>query len=307
MVERFRERALNGNAIAQNNLGALYLKGHGVAQSYEQARHWFEMAAEAELPGAMFNLAMVYLRGYGVEIDINKSNALLQQSAQHGDRDAQFFLGLHYSNGTGVNRDIEAAKLWFRRAAEQELAVAMYNLGILYLNPDPDLGDEDLALAWLEKARAAKYPGIDLIIAKINLSSKEDPARIALGVEQYIALAEANNLEAQIQLGMMYTLGQHIEQSYDEGRFWLERAATQGAAHAQLNLGNLYAEGIGVDKDLVKAMAWYSIAADNGDPAASQNAELLRESLSKDERKAANLESEKLRARYGSGLDSVGR
>ena len=307
LAQKFQTRALAGDPIAQNNLGALYLKGRGLEQDYVQARFWFEKAVEGALPGAMFNLAMVYLRGYGVDVDIEKSNALLTQSANQGDRDAQFFLGLHYSTGTGLEKDLEMAKLWFTRAAEQQVAAAMYNVAILYLDSDPAIGDEDLAMEWLKKAAAENYPGADLTIAKINLSRSDDPEKVALGVTQYIELAESNNLDAQIQLGMLYTLGQNVAQNYDEGRFWLERAATQGAAQAQLNLGNIYAEGIGIEQDLGKAMAWYTIAMENGDSAAVRNAEILAGKLSTADREAAHIETQRLRTRYGPELDSVGQ
>ena len=302
---KFEQRAESGDPIAQNNLGALYLKGRGVEQSYDKARYWFESAVAAELPGAMFNLAMVYLRGYGVGIDVDKSNDLLERSASKGDRDAQFFLGLHYSSGTGFEKDLEAAKLWFRRAAEQQVAAAMYNLGVLYL--DPAVDNDALAIEWLEKAAAANYPGVELTIAKVNLSRSDNPERVALGVKQYTELAESNNLDAQIQLGMLYTLGQGVAQNFDEGRFWLERAATQGSAQAQLNLGNIYADGVGVEQDLGKAMAWYTIAADNGDPAATRNADLLATKLSDTERSTAETEATRLRQRYGAELDTVGQ
>ena len=307
LAQKFRERAANGDLVAINNLGALYLKGRGVEQDYTQARVWFEQAAEAKLPAAMFNLAMIYLRGYGVEISIERANELLNESAHYGDRDAQFFLGLHYYHGTGLPRNLDAAKSWFRRAAEQNVAAAMYNLGILYLDPDPTVGDENLAMTWLEKAASAGYPGVELIIAQVNLSHHEDPERVALGAQQYIKLAESNNIDAQIQLGMMFTLGEGVTQNFDEGRFWLERAATQGAAQAQLNLGNIYADGVGVIQNRGKALAWYTIAAENGDAVAAGNVESLTAELSDSERATAQRETAELRARYGSDLDTIAR
>ena len=305
LAKQFSSRAEQGDPIAQNNLGALYLQGKGVQQNYITAKNWFEQAASQELPGAMFNLAMVYLRGYGVEADLNKTNHLLEKSAQRGDRDAQFFLGLHYSKGIGFDENLDAAKIWFRRAAEQGVAAAMYNLGVIYLDPDPAKGDETQALTWLEKASAKDYPGAELVIARVHLSHVEDPLRMEKGAQQYMSLAESNNLDAQIQLGMMYTFGQGVEQNYDEGRFWLERAASQGASQAQLNLGNIFAEGLGVDKDLGLALAWYSIAAANGDQAAAKNATLLSDELDDAQKQAAEQKMLDLRERFGPDLNTV--
>ncbi len=41
----FRKAADQGNAEAQNNIGALYAKGEGVAHEYAQALSWFHIAA----------------------------------------------------------------------------------------------------------------------------------------------------------------------------------------------------------------------------------------------------------------------
>ena len=38
--------AQKGLAGAQNNLGKMYLQGHGVAQDYKEAGKWFRLAAD---------------------------------------------------------------------------------------------------------------------------------------------------------------------------------------------------------------------------------------------------------------------
>ena len=56
-----------GHARAQNNLGLLYVRGHGVAQDYERATALFQAAAEQGLPTAMTNLSVMYANGLGIE------------------------------------------------------------------------------------------------------------------------------------------------------------------------------------------------------------------------------------------------
>jgi len=45
-VHWYQKAAEQGNAAAQNDLGFMYLNGLGVAQSDEQAVHWYRKAAE---------------------------------------------------------------------------------------------------------------------------------------------------------------------------------------------------------------------------------------------------------------------
>ncbi len=59
-----------GNAMAQFNLGLMYVKGQGVPQNYDQARQCFEKAAAQGLADAQFNLGIMYYNGQGVRQDV---------------------------------------------------------------------------------------------------------------------------------------------------------------------------------------------------------------------------------------------
>ena len=45
MAEFFRKAAEQGEAIAQFNLGNMYVQGHGVAKDYVQAHLWLSLSA----------------------------------------------------------------------------------------------------------------------------------------------------------------------------------------------------------------------------------------------------------------------
>ena len=45
----------------------MYEKGQGVAQSYDQAVYWYQLAAEQGDVDAQKNLAVMYKKGLGVE------------------------------------------------------------------------------------------------------------------------------------------------------------------------------------------------------------------------------------------------
>ena len=79
----FHESAEQGDALAQYQLGNMYLNGIGVEQKYFMAVHWFRKAAE-------------------------------QREAI-----AQYFLGMMYAHGRGVMRNNDEAIYWYSKAAEQ--------------------------------------------------------------------------------------------------------------------------------------------------------------------------------------------
>lgn len=86
------ELANEGDACAQNNLGAMYYYGHGVEQSDEKAAEW------------------------------------VLKAAKQGFADAQNHLGLMYKNGTGVEQSYEKAREWLQKAADQGFDCAMFGL-----------------------------------------------------------------------------------------------------------------------------------------------------------------------------------
>jgi uncharacterized protein len=80
-VDSLKERAAQGDAGAQYNLGVMYDKGQGVPQDYAEALMWYRLAAA------------------------------------QGDAEAQYRLGLVYSLGNGVPQDYVQAHKWFTLAA----------------------------------------------------------------------------------------------------------------------------------------------------------------------------------------------
>jgi TPR repeat protein len=68
-LDQTREKAEQGEADAQFNLGLLYANGEGVPQDYAEARTWYLKAAEQGDAKAQFNLGLLYSHGWGVPQD----------------------------------------------------------------------------------------------------------------------------------------------------------------------------------------------------------------------------------------------
>jgi uncharacterized protein len=78
--------------------------------------------------------------------------------------------------------------------------------------------------------------------------------------------AEQGQGEAQYSMGMRYLLGQSVVQDEAEAVRWLKPAADQGVAVAQATLALRYAKGEGVPQDDVEAYKWAMLARSQGDP-----------------------------------------
>lgn len=113
-----------GSRIAQNQLGATYLRGVGVQQSPRLAASWFESAAKQGDCYGQANLADLYRRGDGVKKDLAVAHSLYLAAASQGHATSQYNVALMYLYGEGTKLDKAAAVYWLRKAASQKLDAA---------------------------------------------------------------------------------------------------------------------------------------------------------------------------------------
>ncbi|MFO7593868.1 MAG: tetratricopeptide repeat protein [Pseudomonadota bacterium] len=115
-LTQMQQQAEQGDAWAQLNLGAAYDNGLGVEQNVEQARHWYQKAAEQGLAEAQFNLAHLL-------VTEEEQSALaaewMLKAAKQGMADAQYLMGVTYAEGIGVEENEEKAIAWLQKAIAQ--------------------------------------------------------------------------------------------------------------------------------------------------------------------------------------------
>jgi uncharacterized protein len=74
-------------------------------------------------------------------------------------------------------------------------------------------------------------------------------------------LADKGNMNAEAQLGWMYSVGRGVPQDYAKAAKWYSLAAGQGHGWAQFELGMLYNKGQGVPRDYVLSYMWINLSA----------------------------------------------
>ncbi|MDR1110176.1 MAG: sel1 repeat family protein [Deltaproteobacteria bacterium] len=123
------ERAENGEARAQYELGLAYSSGRQVVQDLEEAVNWWRQAFEQGLEEPIYELAQAYGQGGpGLERDLAESFYWWLQAAKWGRLEAAtqacWRVGQAYANGVGVAQDFDQARRWLAKASEQGLAEA---------------------------------------------------------------------------------------------------------------------------------------------------------------------------------------
>lgn len=136
-VAALYQKASDGDAEAQLELGTRYLTGRGVAmEDAVQARDWLTKSADKGNATAQFSLGEMYSTGWGIPEDKARAAIWYRKAADQGLATAQYALGNMYESGRGAPLNHEEAVTLIRKAANQGFAPAKSWLQTHALNPE---------------------------------------------------------------------------------------------------------------------------------------------------------------------------
>ena len=99
-----------------------------VAQDFDEAIKWYQLAADQNNPDAQFNLGMMLLKGQGVSQDYDKGIDLIERASEKDHPAALYHLGLAYDLGDGVEQDDEYSNYNYEIAAERGHSGARFGM-----------------------------------------------------------------------------------------------------------------------------------------------------------------------------------
>lgn len=252
IVDLYRFAAQQGDLDARMRLGLMFHEGDGVTRDPEQAAHWFQLAASADLPAGQAALAFLHEQGTGVEQDFAQALTLYRAAAGRKHAWAQYRLGLMYRDGRGVPRDREKAIELFKAAADQGDVGGLFHLGEMYEN------------GW---------------------GTERDPGEAA---DWYRKAAERNHDRAEYSLAVLYRDGRGVPRDSEKAAYWFERSALAGYAPAQYSLGLAYEVGSGVASEPVRAVLWYYVAERHGHAEAGNRRRQILAAMTPQQRRDAD-------------------
>lgn len=118
-----------GNSKAQNDIGRMYVMGHGVERSESLAFSYFEKSALNGESAGQYNLGRSYLHGIGCTLDLNKAVEWYKKATANNSERAKYMLGYLYLKGLGVPQDYDQAVEWFKTSKD---GMAKHWLGVCY-------------------------------------------------------------------------------------------------------------------------------------------------------------------------------
>lgn len=102
-----------GDSFAQNTLGNMFWRGHGVTQDKAEAERWYRLAAEQGYAHAQINIGSMYHFGKGVPKDGIEALRWYHLAAKQGYAQAQYLIGHIYVTGVGVQKNCILAHMWY--------------------------------------------------------------------------------------------------------------------------------------------------------------------------------------------------
>ncbi|KAF1959217.1 HCP-like protein [Byssothecium circinans] len=133
-VQLFTEAAELGHPQAALKLGEAY--EHGFLRCPKDAGlsvHYYNCAAQADIPEAMMNLCAWYMVGAEpvLEKDENEAYEWAKKAAEHGLSKAEYACGYFTEMGIGCRRDPLEANVWYVKAADHGDERAKQRLAII--------------------------------------------------------------------------------------------------------------------------------------------------------------------------------
>ncbi|KAJ4345500.1 Chitin synthase 4 [Didymosphaeria variabile] len=133
-IQLFTQAAELGHAQAALKLGECY--EHGQLRCPKDAAlsvHYYNCAAQADIPEAMMNLCAWYMVGAEpvLEKDENEAYEWAKRAAEHGLPKAEYACGYFTEMGIGCRRDPLEANVWYVKAADHGDERAKQRLAII--------------------------------------------------------------------------------------------------------------------------------------------------------------------------------
>lgn len=231
-----------------------YFSRKAMGSGAEQIESIREIAERGDVY-SQFRMGQLYYEGKGVRADDREAAMWFLKAAQQDHGEAQFILATMYEKGAGVVKSDEEAFKWYLQAATQghERASVILESAKWTIHKQKHLAGDDTYV----------HPGHDDSESPVQSRSDQRQGGEEL-FQKYLVKAQAGDVDAQYNLGIMYYHGDGVAKNHDEALKWFHLSAEQGDAEAQFNLGFMYGRGEGTAKDHRASMEWFQKAASQG-------------------------------------------
>jgi SEL1 protein len=231
----FRRGMELGDALSQYSMGILYLNGFGVPQDPVKAAELFGAAADQDLAIAQVRLGALFLDQGDVAIAIK----YFELAARHGHLEAFYYLAEMTHSGVGRDKSCHIAAAYYKIVAEK---AELISTSFPEANEAYENGDLETALVSYMMAAEQGFE-----IGQANVAYLLDQAKPRATVSSLIPFVKQNaSLATDAFLALIY---------------WT-RSAEQKNIDSMVKMGDYYLMGLGTTPDQEKAAQCYQAAAE---------------------------------------------
>ncbi|GIU42485.1 hypothetical protein TUM3794_25910 [Shewanella colwelliana] len=232
-------------------------------ESFRQAAHWFEQAAE-HLPDALYEHGVSLIHGYSGEADVAAGETHIISAAKAGVANAMALLGYFYLvGGAYIEVNQVEALHYLQAAARLEQSEAMANLGVLYYQQ----ADYGQAYHYISSAAQAGFPHAQYHLA-LMLARGEGCQADALASEQWMAeAAEQGQLDAMLNRAQQMLNNENaLGNDFSVAERYLREVVKYGhSVPAMIELSIALADGILGRIDVVGSATLLKMARERAD------------------------------------------
>ncbi|MCG8464469.1 MAG: hypothetical protein MI750_06405 [Xanthomonadales bacterium] len=253
--------------------GKIYEDGLGVDQDYDQALHYYQLAADKGNTVGVNKIAELGLRDASSESTALAIN-YLQQTAEQGSYSAMRQLSRIYGSDRYRLKDFEKYVHWLRKASANGDPSAGRELGILLMTDQQRRPSPNMAHLYISESTPDKQGEHYFWLARtlaLGNYAEESKQEISDYYQQAIAqehLSAMNNYAVLVLNGVLQG---------DKGDAFdlLDDASDEGNISATYNKAWCYEHGLGTKQRLRKAIRYYEKAAEKGSVRAMKRLEYL--------------------------------
>lgn len=255
----------------------MYKKGEYVKKNNNKFMFWLQKSASEGCLKSEIQLGKIYKKETLLPNSKELSFYWFKKAALKGSAIAEYYIGYDYENSIGLKRcHYKKASYWFNKSAKQKYLPAKHQLEIYYClikrskklckmgyNQSKHLSIESFRNGDLEYVEPLLYAAMDGDpIAQFWESSFDAGAgHYKRSVYWLKKAVKKKNVQAEMNLGNDYLIGQGVPKSYSKAIYYLKESALKGFNIAEYDYGIMYYTGKGVQQSYQKANYWFKKSA----------------------------------------------
>lgn len=260
----------SGDPGAQNGLGIMYLHGLGVPKNPTKAADYFKAAAIQDFALAQVNLGALYLD----QGETETATRYFEAAARYKHVEALYYLAELANQAVGKPRNCEVAAKYYKSVAERAEVIhssfieanQAYEAGDLesalvnnLMAAEQGYENAQINVAYLLDQQRSK-----LVLPQSMLFSKPKPTILqnaALALVYWTRSSKQGYVDSWVKMGDYYLNGVGTEVSIERAATCYTAAADyQQSAQALYNLGWMHENGVGQNQDFHLAKRFYDQA-----------------------------------------------